>query len=65
MDTDRLCAQVKERVAQELQEAADPMARVEVLIQALYETSRSVLPALGTPRKSTEYQKAQAAATRS
>ncbi|HBA87852.1 MAG TPA: peptidase [Geobacter sp.] len=61
MDTDRLCAQVKERVAQELQEAADPMARVEVLIQALYETSRSVLPALGTPRKSTEYQKAQAA----
>lgn len=61
MDMDRLCTELKLRVAMELKEANDPMARVEVLIEGLYDISRLVLPVLGTPRKGIEYEKAQGA----
>lgn len=56
---DPLCAKIKERVALELQEAVDPLAREALLVAALYEVSRSVLADLGTPRKSEEYLKAR------
>ncbi|ACH40939.1 retropepsin family aspartate protease [Citrifermentans bemidjiense Bem] len=56
---DRLCAKMKERVALELQEAVDPLAREALLIAALYEVSRTALAELGMPRKSQEYQRAR------
>ena len=61
MEIDHLCARIKEQLALELRQAPDAGARGELLIAALYETSRTVLPALGTPRKSVQYQKAQEA----
>jgi hypothetical protein len=61
MDINHLCATIKERIAVQLQEASDPGERSEFLIAALYETSRSVLPELGSPRKSWEYLEGQGA----
>ena len=61
MDVNGLCAGVGERVSLELRHAAGPGGRADILIEALYEVSRTVLPALGPPRKSLEYQKAQEA----
>jgi hypothetical protein len=52
---------MKERVAAQLQEAAGPAQRGELLIAALYEMSRSVLPELGSPGKSTAYLERQGA----
>jgi hypothetical protein len=49
------CATIKDTVAVELQGAVGPGERVEILVAALYEISRSVLPSLGTPRKSRAY----------
>lgn len=59
MDISHLCAGIKSRVALELQQAPDAAEKHEVLIRALYEVSRSALPALGTPRKSLEYRSGQ------
>jgi len=61
VDIDHLCAAIKEKVAAELRETTGSAARSEILIDALYETSRSVIPALGTPKKTIDYQKAQEA----
>ena len=58
MDMNRLCAGIRERVSLGLQAPAGPGGRTGILIEALYEVSRTVLPALGPPRKSQEYQKA-------
>lgn len=54
MDTSRLCAELKEHVALQLRDSPRAMA-VGILVQALYEASRTILPALGAPRKSQEY----------
>jgi hypothetical protein len=51
----QLCAALKERVTAQMQQAADPSIRNEILIDALYELDRSVLPHLGTPNNSREY----------
>lgn len=59
MDIQNLCAGIKERVAHELGEAQAPGSREKLLIAALYDISRVVIPALGPPRKSQEYQRAQ------
>ena len=56
-----LCGALKQRVTVELQRAHDPAARGEILIGALYEVSRSVLPELGAPRKQAEYRESQGA----
>lgn len=61
MDIQRLCASLKERTAARLQEAADPAQRGEILVEALYELSRSLLPELGYPGKSREYLEGQGA----
>jgi len=52
---------VKTRIAVEMAEAVDARVRSEVLVAALYELSRTVLPALGPPLKTREYQEGQAA----
>jgi hypothetical protein len=57
----RLCSLLKQRVSVELLEAADPQERSELLIAALYELSRSVLPLLGSPVRTREYLDRQAA----
>lgn len=58
MEMNHLCAGIRERVSLELRYAAGPGGRADILVEALYEVSRAVLPALGSPRKSLEYQKA-------
>lgn len=58
MEMNHLCAGIRERVSLELRHAAGPGGRAAILVEALYEVSRTVLPALGSPRKSLEYQKA-------
>lgn len=58
MEMNHLCAGIRERVSLELRHAAGRGGRAAVLVEALYEVSRTVLPALGSPRKSLEYQKA-------
>jgi hypothetical protein len=55
LDINQLCATLKQRVAVELQDAADLPERSAILVAALYEMSRSVLHALGPPRKSQDY----------
>ena len=55
MDVQYRCGALKDRVAVELQEAIDTQERCEILIAALYELSRKVLPELGRPGKSREY----------
>lgn len=61
MDVQELCSAVKQKVAIELQGVIDPGERSEILVATFYELSRSVLPALGAPKKSQEYQEKQAA----
>jgi hypothetical protein len=61
MDIHRLCASLKEKVAAELQATADPLARGDILMAALYELDRSVLAELGLPKKTEEYLQKQAA----
>ena len=61
MEIQQLCATIKERVAAELQGATCSKDRSDILIEALYDLSRSVLPELGSPRKSQEYLERQGA----
>jgi hypothetical protein len=61
VDIQYRCRALKDIVAVDLRERLDARERGEILIAALYEMSRSVLPELGPPRKSREYQEAQAA----
>ena len=58
MEMNHLCAGIRERVSLELRHAAGPGGRADILVAALYEVSRTVLPALGSPSKSLEYRKA-------
>ena len=60
METEQLCAALKERIAADVRQAEGPGQRNEVLIEALYELSRSLLPRLGPPRNSSHYQACQA-----
>jgi hypothetical protein len=55
------CEALKARIAVELQVTTDPVERDEILVAALYELSRSLLPALGQPVKSPAYQENLAA----
>lgn len=55
MEIHRLCAMIRQRVSVELLESLDAEERSQILIAALYELSRSVLPLLGPPRRSLEY----------
>lgn len=59
MDIKDLCTGFRETVAAELRGAGDEARREEILIEALYELSRTVLPALGHPKKTVEYQERQ------
>ncbi|GFO53567.1 hypothetical protein GMSM_05740 [Geomonas sp. Red276] len=59
MDLGYVCSEIEERVGRELRESSDPEKRVEILTSALYEAGRTVLPALGLPKKSVEYHHAQ------
>ena len=59
MDVRQLCDAIRQKAALELREAAGPAGRSEILIAALYEVSRSVLPELGVPKKSKEYLESQ------
>ena len=61
VNVQQLCATIRTELADEMQGTNDPVQRTEVLTSALYELSRSVLPALGSPRKSREYQADQEA----
>jgi hypothetical protein len=61
VDVQDLCSAVKQKAAIELQGVIDPGERSEILIDTLYELSRSVLPVLGAPKKSQEYLEKQAA----
>ena len=61
MDVQYRCGALKDRVAAELPEALDSLERSEILRAALYEMSRTVIPALGLPGKSQEYLDGQAA----
>lgn len=61
MDVQELCSAVKQKVVIELQGVVDSGERCGILIATLYELSRSVLPALGAPKKSQEYEEKQAA----
>jgi clan AA aspartic protease (TIGR02281 family) len=57
----QMCAAMREKVTADLQEATEPAARQELLLAALYDLSRSILPVLGAPGYSREYQEQQAA----
>jgi len=61
VEIDRLCMALKRRVSVAMGTAADLEERNGLLISALYEMSRSVLPLLGSPDRSGEYLAAQAA----
>lgn len=61
MDIHHLCSAMKERVAFELLGASGAEARGVILIDALYQLSRSVLPELGLPGSSREYLEGQGA----
>ena len=61
MDVQQLCSSIRQRVASELEGMPDQRVREEILIGALYELARTVLPALGAPRNSEEYLEAQGA----
>lgn len=58
MEIANLCADMKDRIARRLEGIREPRKKGEFLIEALYEMSRTVIPALGVPRKGTDYQKA-------
>lgn len=59
MDIERLCAGIKERVALEMRESAEPSARQQLLVAALSDIGRVVFPALVQPRKPQEYLRRQ------
>jgi len=61
VDIPYLCVALRERVIVELQEAVDTREREAILVAALYELARSVIPELGRPVKSQEYLEKQAA----
>jgi hypothetical protein len=61
VDIDQLCAVIKQKVGANLPLAVSAEQRSEILVEALYEMSRSVLPELGNPVKSQEYLERQAA----
>lgn len=61
MDFNRVCSEMKERLSRDLERERDPLAREELLLDALYEVGRDLLPALGTPRKSQQYLEAREA----
>jgi clan AA aspartic protease (TIGR02281 family) len=52
---------MREKVTADLLQAIEPAAREEVLIAALYEISRDILPRFGAPRKSLQYHEQQGA----
>lgn len=60
MDVHHLCSSIRQSVAADLEAAPDHQAKGEIFIAALYELARTVLPALGAPKKSDEYLEAQA-----
>lgn len=60
MDVHHLCSSIRQRVAAELEATPDHQAQGEIFIEALYELARTVLPALGAPKKSDDYLEAQA-----
>lgn len=55
MDMQRRCTILKVQLASDLLNAPDMGRCEQVLIEALYEVSRSILPELGYPKKSEEY----------
>ena len=57
----QLCAMIKQRVSVELRDATGSGEGSDILIDALYVLSRSVLPKLGSPRRSQEYLEMQEA----
>jgi hypothetical protein len=59
VDIPSRCAALKERVTHELQEALDTREKEAILVAALYELARTVIPELGRPIKSLEYQEKQ------
>ena len=61
MDVHHLCSSIRQRVASELEMTPDQQVREEILIAALYELARTVLPALGIPKASDEYLEGQGA----
>ena len=61
MNIHRLCAAAREQIALDLRGTDDPQARNALLIAALYDVSRTVLPLLGAPRKSGDYLDRQSA----
>jgi hypothetical protein len=61
VDVHHLCSSIRQRVASELEGTLDQQAREEILIEALYELSRTVLPALGIPKATDEYLEGQGA----
>ena len=61
MEVQLRCSALKEKVTVQLQQASSPPERGEVLIAALYELSRRVLPELGRPVRSRNYQEELAA----
>ena len=61
MNIQNRCNALKYRLAGELQGAADSREREELLIKAIYELSRLVLPELGPPVKTRDYQENQVA----
>ena len=61
MDIPYRCIALRERVIVELREAIDTREREAILIAALYELARSVIPELGRPGQSQEYLEKQGA----
>ncbi|GFO58705.1 hypothetical protein GMST_10300 [Geomonas silvestris] len=61
MDLKSRSAALKAKLAAELPEAHGDQERWELLLAALYEMSRAVLPALGPPLRSTDYAEKQGA----
>jgi hypothetical protein len=61
VDIRRECEALKARITVALQATPDPVERDEILVAALYELSRALLPALGRPVKSQSYQENLAA----
>jgi hypothetical protein len=61
MNLEELCANLKERLTVELHQVTDPGEREAMLIEALYQLDRSVLPRLGPPKSSQQYADSQKA----
>jgi hypothetical protein len=61
MDIPYRCGALKDRVSEELQETLDAREKEAILVAALYELARTVIPELGCPSKSREYLESQGA----